>query len=69
MKSQIINYWARISDCITFPENFTINKEFKIVSAKKLCQYLNSRVPENKYKQSTDYLNENHQEFLKQGQL
>ena len=35
MKSQIINYWARISDCITFPENFTINKEFKIVSAKK----------------------------------
>ena len=50
MKSQIINYWARISDCITFPENITINKEFKIVSAKKLCQYLNSRVPENKYK-------------------
>ena len=35
MKSQIINYWARISDCITFPENITINKEFKIVSAKK----------------------------------
>ena len=49
MNSQIINYWARISDCITFPENITINKEFKIVSAKKLCQYLNSRVPENKY--------------------
>lgn len=50
MNSQIINYWVIISDFITFPENIKINKEFKTVSAKKFCQYLNSRVPENKYK-------------------